>query len=260
MSKHIELATPCPLCQGRLDAVVRRVPLLGWHMVGLACEHGCDIRWFNRDIDFSHSWYPTAESCVEYPDGFLRGCVEYVDTLLSTECPKCGECPHVSSKSIGRQTFPTVTCRCTSYWDRDLHSALCGWLTEIKNRKNADILEKIGRSTTFRTEPDCPFCGGPVFVRIIETGDDRRWGFTVHHASPCNLEPLLQGLRPCDKAQEMADDFDEHWRKTVAAVKDTPDCPHCGRPPECAWDHTSDYSPSAAENATNRTTAYPMTS
>ena len=79
-----------------------------------------------------------------------------------------------------------------------------------------------------------------MFVRIIETGDDRRWGFTVHHASPCNLEPLLQGLRPCDKAQEMADDFDKHWRKTVAAVKDTPDCPHCGRPPECAWDHTSD--------------------
>lgn len=23
-----------------------------WHMVGLACGHGCDIRWFNRDIDF----------------------------------------------------------------------------------------------------------------------------------------------------------------------------------------------------------------
>lgn len=34
--------------------------------------------------------------------------------------------------------------------------------------------------------------------------------------------------------------FDKHWRKTVAAVKDTPDCPHCGRPPECAWDNTSD--------------------
>ena len=33
-------------------AVVRRMPLLGWHMVGLACGHGCDIRWFNRDIDF----------------------------------------------------------------------------------------------------------------------------------------------------------------------------------------------------------------
>mgnify|MGYP001578943137 len=28
------------------------MPLLGWHMVGLACGHGCDIRWFNRDIDF----------------------------------------------------------------------------------------------------------------------------------------------------------------------------------------------------------------
>lgn len=145
----------------------------------------------------------------------------------------------MSSKSIGRQTFPTATCRCASCWDVDLHSALCEWLTETKNKKNADILEKIGRSTTFQAEPDCPFCGGPVFVRIIETGDDRRWGFTVHHASPCNLEPLLQGLRPCDRAQEMADDFDRHWRKTVAAVKDTPDCPHCGRPPECAWDHTS---------------------
>ena len=80
-----------------------------------------------------------------------------------------------------------------------------------------------------------------MFVRIIETGDDRRWGFTVHHASPCNLEPLLQGLRPCDKAQEMADDFDKHWRKTVAAVKDTPDCPHCGRPPECARGRIDPY-------------------
>lgn len=51
MTRHVALKPPCPLCQGRLDAVVRRVPLLGWHMVGLACEHGCDIRWFNRDID-----------------------------------------------------------------------------------------------------------------------------------------------------------------------------------------------------------------
>lgn len=84
MTRHVMLKTPCPLCQGRLDAVVRRVPLLGWHMVGLACEHGCDIRWFNRDIDFSRSGYPTAESCVEY-----------VDTLLSTECPKCGERPQM---------------------------------------------------------------------------------------------------------------------------------------------------------------------
>lgn len=95
MTRHVALKPPCPLCQGRLDAAVRRMPLLGWYMVGLACEHGCDIRWFNRDIDFSHSWYPTAESCTEDPDGFLRGCVEYVDTLLSTECPKCGEHPQM---------------------------------------------------------------------------------------------------------------------------------------------------------------------
>lgn len=52
MTRHVALKPPCPLCQGRLDAVVRRMPLLGWHMVGLACGHGCDIRWFNRDIDF----------------------------------------------------------------------------------------------------------------------------------------------------------------------------------------------------------------
>lgn len=84
MTRHVMLKTPCPLCQGRLDAAVRRMPLLGWHMVGLACEHGCDIRWFNGDIDFSRSGYPTAESCVEY-----------VDTLLSTECPKCGERPQM---------------------------------------------------------------------------------------------------------------------------------------------------------------------
>ena len=56
MTRHVRLKTPCPLCQGRLDAVVRRMPLLGWHMVGLTCGHGCDIRWFNRDIDFSRSW------------------------------------------------------------------------------------------------------------------------------------------------------------------------------------------------------------
>ena len=55
MTRHVRLKTPCPLCQGRLDAVVRRMPLLGWHMVGLTCGHGCDIRWFNRDIDFSRS-------------------------------------------------------------------------------------------------------------------------------------------------------------------------------------------------------------
>lgn len=34
---------------------------------------------FNRDVVFSRPWYPTAESCVEY-----------VDMLLSTECPNCG--------------------------------------------------------------------------------------------------------------------------------------------------------------------------
>lgn len=239
MTQHIELKTPCPDCRGRLTLSVRHTPLLGWHAVRLACENGCDLHWYYYDLPNGRAWFSTVEQCADYHDGVIRREGEENERILAFECPNCGECPHVSSKSIGRQTFPTATCRCASYWDRDLHSALCGWLTETKNRKNADILEKIGRSTMFRTEPDCPFCGGPVFVRIIETGDDRRWGFTVHHASPCNLEPLLQGLRPCDRAQEMADDFDRHWRKTVAAVKDTPDCPHCGRPPECAWDHTS---------------------
>lgn len=43
MTRHVALKPPCPLCQGRLDAVIRRMPLLGWHMVGLACGHGCDI-------------------------------------------------------------------------------------------------------------------------------------------------------------------------------------------------------------------------
>lgn len=205
----------------------------------LACENGCDLHWYYYDLPNGRAWFSTVEQCADYHDGVIRREGEENERILAFECPNCGECPHVSGKSIGRQTFPTATCRCASCWDVDLHSALCEWLTETKNKKNADILEKIGRSTTFQAEPDCPFCGGPVFVRIIETGDDRRWGFTVHHASPCNLEPLLQGLRPCDRAQEMADDFDRHWRKTVAAVKDTPDCPHCGRPPECAWDHTS---------------------
>lgn len=58
MTRHVRLKTPCPLCQGRLDAVVRRMPLLGWHMVGLTCGHGCDIRWFNRDIDFQPLMVP----------------------------------------------------------------------------------------------------------------------------------------------------------------------------------------------------------
>ena len=127
MTRHVRLKTPCPLCQGRLDAVVRRMPLLGWHMVGLACEHGCDIRWFNRDIDFSHSWYPTAESCVEYPDGFLRGCVEYVDTLLSTECPKCGGRPKIGMGPRMCERFPSVSCRCASEWGGDLCEAAREW-------------------------------------------------------------------------------------------------------------------------------------
>ena len=117
MTRHIRLKTPCPLCQGRLDAVVRRMPLLGWHMVGLTCGHGCDIRWFNRDIDFSRSWYPTAEDCAEYPDDFLRGCVEYVNMLLSTECPKCGERPKIGMGPRMCERFPSVSCRCASEWE-----------------------------------------------------------------------------------------------------------------------------------------------
>lgn len=30
MSKHIELATPCPNCQSRLTLSVRRTPLMGF--------------------------------------------------------------------------------------------------------------------------------------------------------------------------------------------------------------------------------------
>lgn len=257
MTRHVALKTPCPNCQSRLTLSVRRTPLMGFHAVRLACENGCDLHWYYYDLPNGRAWFSTVEQCADCHDGVIRREGEENERILAFECPNCGECPHVSSKSIGRQTFPTVTCRCTSCWDVDLHSALCKWLTETKNRKNADILEKIGRSTTFQAEPDCPFCDGPVFVRIIETGEDRRWGFTVHHASPCNLEPLLQGLRPCDKAQEMADDFDRHWRKTVAAVKDTPDCPHCR--PNAHVTIRPAYDPSAAGNATNRTTAYPMT-
>ena len=127
MTRHVALKPPCPLCQGRLDAVVRRVPLLGWHMVGLACEHGCDIRWFNRDIDFSRSWYPTAESCTEDPDGFLRGCVEYVDMLLSTECPKCGGRPQIGKGPRMCERFPSVSCRCANKWGGDLCEAAREW-------------------------------------------------------------------------------------------------------------------------------------
>lgn len=113
MTRHVAFKTPCLLCQGRLDAVVRRMPLLGWHMVGLACEHGRGIRWFNRDIDFSHSWYPTAESCVKY-----------VDTLLSTECPKCGERPQIGKGHRICERFPSVSCRCASEWGGDLCEAV----------------------------------------------------------------------------------------------------------------------------------------
>lgn len=116
MTRHVALKSPCPLCQGRLTAVVRRVPLLGWHMVGLACEHGCDIRWFNRDIDFSRSGYPTAESCVEY-----------VDTLLPTECPKCGERPQIGKSPLMCERFPSVSCRCASEWGADLCVAARKW-------------------------------------------------------------------------------------------------------------------------------------
>lgn len=117
MTRHVALKPPCSLCQGRLDAVVRRMPLLGWHMVGLACGHGCDIRWFNRDIDFSRPWYPIAESCVEY-----------VDTLLSTECPKCGERPQIKGRSLGAKRFPSVSCRCASEWGTDLCEAARKWV------------------------------------------------------------------------------------------------------------------------------------
>ena len=40
MTRHVALKPPCPLCQGRLDAVVRRVPLLGWHMVDWRASMG----------------------------------------------------------------------------------------------------------------------------------------------------------------------------------------------------------------------------
>lgn len=170
MSKHIELANPCPNCQSRLTLSVRRTPLMGFHAVRLACENGCDLHWYYYDLP-KRAWFPTVEQCADYHDGVIHREGEENERILAFECPNCGECPHVSSKSIGRQTFPTVTCRCASYWDRDLHSALCGWLTETKNRKNADILEKIGRSTTFRTEPDCPHCGRPPECAWDHTSD-----------------------------------------------------------------------------------------
>lgn len=113
---------------------------MGFHAVRLACENGCDLHWYYYDLPNGRAWFPTVEQCAYYHDGVIRREGEENERIRAFECPNCGECPHVSSKSIGRQTFPTVTCRCASYWDRDLHSALCGWLTETKNRKNADIL------------------------------------------------------------------------------------------------------------------------
>ena len=86
-----------------------------------------DIRWFNRDIDFSRSWYPTAEDCAEYPDDFLRGCVEYVNMLLSTECPKCGERPKIGMGPRMCERFPSVSCRCASEWGGDLCEAAREW-------------------------------------------------------------------------------------------------------------------------------------
>lgn len=38
MSKHIELATPCPNCQSRLTLSIRRTPLIGFHAVRLASK------------------------------------------------------------------------------------------------------------------------------------------------------------------------------------------------------------------------------
>lgn len=124
MSKHIELATPCPNCQSRLTLSVRRTPLMGFHAVRLACENGCDLHWYYYDLPNGRAWFPTVEQCAYYHDGVIRREGEENERIRAFECPNCGECPHVSSKSIGRQTFPTVTCRCASYWDRDLHSAL----------------------------------------------------------------------------------------------------------------------------------------
>ena len=150
MTRHVRLKTPCPLCQGRLDAVVRRMPLLGWHMVGLTCGHGCDIRWFNRDIDFSRLWYPTAEDCAEYPDDFLRGCVECVDMLLSTECPKCGERPQIGEGPRMCERFPSVSCRCASEW-------------------GGDLCEAAREHNPYTTWNTCPDIGWPVWATLRET-------------------------------------------------------------------------------------------
>ena len=35
MSKHIELATPCPNCQSRLTLSIRRTPLIGFGQAGV---------------------------------------------------------------------------------------------------------------------------------------------------------------------------------------------------------------------------------
>lgn len=72
MSKHIELATPCPNCQSRLTLSVRRTPLMGFHAVRLACENGCDLHWYYYDLPNGRAWFPTVEQCADCYDGIIR--------------------------------------------------------------------------------------------------------------------------------------------------------------------------------------------
>lgn len=255
MTQRIELKAPCPDCRGRLTLSVRHTPLLGWHAVRLACENGCSLRRYCYDLPNGRAWFPAAEQCADWHDGSIRRYGDETGLILSLECPDCGERPQVSDKVFGRQRFPNVSCRCTSRWGADLHEAACEWsdgtgaYRRLKRRwesnagdKDGGNAVKGGRSTCLRTKPDCPFCGGLVFLRVTEIIDDdtRRWGFSLRHDDRCELRPLFHGLHARDTAQEMAEDLDGRWSQAVVAIKGTPDCPRCGRPPVCVRDHADE--------------------
>lgn len=260
MSKHIELATPCPNCQSRLTLSVRRTPLIRFHAVRLACENGCDLHWYYYDLPNRRARFPTVEQCADYHDGVIRREGEENERILAFECPNCGECPHVSSKSIGRQTFPTVTCRCASYWDRDLHSALCGWLAETKTGRTRTSSKKSAVPRRFGWNPTARSAAG----RCLSASS--RPAMTDAGVLPYTM-PAHAISNHCYRGYAHATKR-RRWRMTSTSTGARPWPPSRTLPtvhtavgrPNAHGTIRPTYGQSAAENATNRTTAYPTTS
>lgn len=127
MSKHVELATPCPNCRSRLTLSVRRTPLIGFHAVRLACENGCDLHWYYDDLPNRWTWFPTVEQCADCHDGIIRREGEENERIRAFECPNCGECPQIGKGPRMCERFPSVSCRCASEWGGDLCEAARKW-------------------------------------------------------------------------------------------------------------------------------------